>query len=265
MAAPIRIVISAADFTVDELRVRIFPLLSLLAEAAADDAAEVIRTAVAERGQASVMFASGDSQLAFLDALAARVEVPWSLVVVFHMDEYLGIPSGHSASFRRYMHEHVVAPLQPSVFHDLNGDADDPDAEAARYAALLREHPLDLCCLGIGENGHLAFNDPEVADFDDPFDVKIVELDEPCRQQQVNEGHFPSLTAVPPRAITVTIPALLRARRVLAIVPERRKARPVHDALEGPLSTTCPASILRTQPHATLYLDGESASLLAAR
>ena len=124
-------------------------------------------------------------------------------------------------------------------------------------------HPLDLCCCGIGENGHLAFNDPPVADFDDPLDVKVVALEEASRRQQVAEGHFASIADVPTHAITVTIPALLRARRVLAIVPEQRKAAPVQAALEGPISTACPASYLRTQPHATLYIDDESASLLA--
>ena len=134
---------------------------------------------------------------------------------------------------------------------------------AARYASLLREHPLDLCCLGIGENGHLAFNDPPVADFDDPLDVKVVELDADCRQQQVGEGHFPDVDTVPTHAVTVTIPSLLHASTVLAIVPEARKAEPVRRALAGPIATTCPASVLRTRPNATLYLDAESAALVA--
>ena len=142
------------------------------------------------------------------------------------------------------------------------GDTGDAEAEARRYADLLRAHPLDLCCCGIGENGHLAFNDPPVADFDDPLDVKIVALDDASRRQQVAEGHFATVDDVPTHAITVTIPALLRAGRVLAIVPEMRKAAPVQAALEGPISTACPASFLRTQPHATLYLDADSASLL---
>jgi glucosamine-6-phosphate deaminase len=139
---------------------------------------------------------------------------------------------------------------------------EDPEASAARYAELLSGHPLDLCCLGIGENGHLAFNDPGVADFNDPLAVKVVELEPACRQQQVNEGHFPDLASVPSRAITVTIPALLRAAQVMAIVPEARKAEPVHAALTGPVSTRCPASALRTVPHATVYLEAESARLL---
>ncbi len=178
------------------------------------------------------------------------------------MDEYVGLAATHSASFQRYMRERVAAQLPFMEFNYLAGDAPDSEQEALRYEALLRAHSLDLCCAGIGENGHLAFNDPPVADFDDPRDVKIVALDEASRRQQVGEGHFASIADVPTRAITVTIPALLRAHRVLVIVPEARKARPVREALYGPISTACPASILRRQPNATLYLDLESATLL---
>jgi 6-phosphogluconolactonase/glucosamine-6-phosphate isomerase/deaminase len=138
-----------------------------------------------------------------------------------------------------------------------------PEAECRRYADLLAAHPLDLCCLGIGENGHLAFNDPPVADFDDDRDVKVVVLDDACRRQQVNEGHFAGDDDVPEQAVTVTIPALLRAARVLAIVPEARKAEPVRSALEGPITTACPASILQQTPHATVFLDADSARLLS--
>lgn len=253
------------EFVVGELRVRVFERDVDLARAAAIEAAVSIRGAIDARGVAHVMFASGNSQLAFLGMLADEHRIDWSLVIGFHMDEYLGLPADHSASFRRYMREHVVDALHLREFHGVGGDAADPQAEADRYATLLRAHPLDLCCLGVGENGHLAFNDPEVADFDDPSDVKVVELDDRCRMQQAGEGHFPTIDAVPRRAITVTIPALLRAGTVLAIVPERRKAEPVLRALEAPVSTTCPASILRRHPHASLFLDEESASLLAPR
>jgi glucosamine-6-phosphate deaminase len=154
-----------------------------------------------------------------------------------------------------------VEPAQPKAAYYVEG-LGDARAECARYADLLRTHPLDVCCLGIGENGHLAFNDPPVADFDDPLDVKVVELDAACRRQQVNEGHFPDLDAVPSHAITVTVPALLRARRVLAIVPEARKAEPVRGALTGRIGPHCPASALRTIAHATIHLEPESARLL---
>jgi glucosamine-6-phosphate deaminase len=258
-------VTTETTFTVESLRVQVFDDDHALGRTAAEDAAEAVRAAVDANGVANVMFASGNSQFSFLDELLARHHIDWGAIVAFHMDEYAGVAPEHPASFQRYMRERITARVPVRAFHYLHGDATDATAEAKRYAALLHEHPLDLCCLGIGENGHLAFNDPPVADFDDPLDVKVVELDAACRAQQVGEGHFPSIDAVPTHAITVTIPALLRARRVLAIVPEARKATPVAAALEGPISTACPASILRRQSHATLYLDRESASLLSKR
>jgi glucosamine-6-phosphate deaminase len=177
------------------------------------------------------------------------------------MDEYVGIGPDHPAGFQRWIRERITQRARPKAAYYVEG-LGDPAAECARYAALLREFPLDLCCLGIGENGHLAFNDPPVADFSDPLDVKVVELDPACRAQQVNEGHFPGLDEVPTKAITVTIPALLRAGRVLAIVPEARKAQPVHDALIGTVTTACPASALRIVPHVSIHLEPESANLL---
>lgn len=234
-----------------------------LARAVAAHAAETITACIDARGVAHVMFASGSSQVAFLDELANLPGIDWSSVIGFHMDEYVGLHADHPASFARYMRERVVARVKPGAFHYLDGAAIDPDSECRRYADVLRVHPLDLCCLGVGENGHLAFNDPPAADFEDRRVVKVVALDAACKRQQVGEGHFPSMDAVPPYAMTVTIPALLSARVVLAIVPERRKAFPVRDALEGPVSTACPASILQRAPNATVYLDPESASLLS--
>jgi glucosamine-6-phosphate deaminase len=236
--------------------------LDEMARDAAVEAADALRSAVAARGEANIMLATGNSQLAFLVALIAIPDVQWDRVRAFHMDEYVGLAPTHSASFQRYMRERVAARLPVMEFNYLSGDAPDPDQEAARYEALLRAHPLDVCCAGIGENGHLAFNDPPVADFDDPRDVKIVELEPASRQQQVGEGHFATIADVPTHAITVTIPALLRAHRLLVIVPEARKAKPVRDALYGPISTACPASVLRRQSNATLYLDLESSALL---
>jgi glucosamine-6-phosphate deaminase len=178
------------------------------------------------------------------------------------MDEYLGIDAEHPASFRRFLREHVIRKVNPRTVHYVQGDAAEPLTECDRYTALLREQPVDVCCLGIGENGHLAFNDPPVADFRDPRTVKLVQLDEACRRQQVGEGAFPQLDAVPRYAYTLTIPALGAARRMICVVPERRKAGAVHAALRGPVSSACPASFLRQQPHCTLYLDYDSASLL---
>lgn len=252
---------AALERTVDTLQVRVFADTDALARASAADAAGALRAVIGARGTANAMFASGNSQLRFLYALAQMDGVDWARVVGFHMDEYVGIGSDHPASFRRYMREQVAGPLGIGDFHYLDGTSD-PVEEAARYATLLRQFPIDVCFLGIGENGHLAFNDPPVAEFDDPLDVKVVTLDDACRHQQVGEGHFATEDDVPERAITVTIPALLRADRVLAIVPEARKREPVRRALTEPVSTPCPASILRRAPNTTLYLDRESSSLL---
>jgi len=242
--------------------VRILPSTATLAAEAASEAALVIQDAVSRNGVAHAMFATGNSQLAFVDALVdPSAGVPWSDVVVFHMDEYVGLGPDHPASFQRWIAERITAPARPLAAHYLDGRAD-PDQECARYAGLLALQPLDLCCLGIGENGHLAFNDPGVADFDDALDVKVIELDPACRAQQVGEGHFATDADVPRLAMTVTVPALLRAARVLAIVPEGRKAEPVRAALLGPIDPSCPASILQRTPHATVFLDSDSAALL---
>jgi len=248
----------------DALTVHIGDDVEEMARDAAVDAAGALRAAIAARGEANVMLATGNSQLQFLVELVRMPGIAWDRVRGFHMDEYVGLSSAHSASFQRYMRERVAANLPVMEFHYLAGDTADPEAEAARYEALLRAHPLDLCCAGIGENGHLAFNDPPVADFDDTRDVKVVPLDAASRHQQVGEGHFASIDDVPTHAITVTIPALLRAHRVAVIVPEARKAKPVRAALYGPITTACPASVLRRQANATLYLDPESAALLAS-
>jgi len=256
------IAVQPGTLTIGAATVRVHPGTAAMARAAADEAAEVMRAAVAARGVAHAMFATGNSQLAFVDALVHETEgVPWADTVVFHMDEYVGVGPDHPAGFQRWIRERIVEPAQPRAAYYVEG-LGDAEAECARYAGLLRSHPLDLCCLGIGENGHLAFNDPPVADFADPLDVKVVELETACRLQQVHEGHFAALEAVPAHAITVTIPALLRAWRVLAVVPEARKAEPVHAALTGPIATSCPASALRTKAHATIHLEPESARLL---
>jgi len=251
------------DLRVDKLEVFAHPSSADLAESAAEQAAEIIKAAVESNGVANAMFATGNSQLEFTEVLvSARMEIPWHRVVVFHMDEYVGIPKDHPAGFAKWIRERIVDKVKPLRFHLLD-PTEDTAEECERYAYLLSESPLDLCCLGIGENGHLAFNDPpNNADLQDPLDVKVVELEESCRLQQVNEGHFADISSVPKEAITVTVPALLRARSVLAIVPEGRKAEPVSAALSGPISAACPASALRTKVGATLHLDRASASRL---
>jgi len=195
-------------------------------------------------------------------ALAGET-IDWNRVVVFHLDEYVAIDAGHGASFRQWIRTRIDEVLRPAAVHYIQGDAVDPEAEVARYSALLEEAPIDLAFVGFGENGHIAFNDPHVADFADPATLKIVELDEACRRQQVGEGHFEDLEAVPRFAFTMTCSAIFRAKTWICCVPEARKAKAVADALEGPVSTECPASLVRRHPDAYVFLDAASSALLS--
>jgi glucosamine-6-phosphate deaminase len=247
---------------IDALAVRIYARLEEMAVAAALAAGEYLRDTLARQGRAAAILASATSQEKFLEVLTGLTGLDWARITLFHMDEYLGISAEHPASFRRFLRERVEEKVKPEVFHYVRGDAPLPLDECARYSGLLQAQPIDLCCLGIGENGHVAFNDPPVADFQDRHRVKIVKLDQACRQQQVGEGAFPTLDAVPQYAFTLTVPALCSARKMICAVPEKRKAQAVKDALRGPVSTACPASILRQQPHCTLYLDCDSAGLV---
>ncbi|MCX6902503.1 MAG: glucosamine-6-phosphate deaminase [Verrucomicrobia bacterium] len=253
---------SIKTFQVGALSVRVHPGQAELAVDAAQIAQRHLQEAIALKGGAAVILGSANSQIQFLEALVALGGVDWPRVTFFHMDEYLGIESTHPASFRRFMRERVEARVKPREFCYIKGEALQPLDECERYSALLKAQAIDLCCLGIGENGHIAFNDPPVADFTDRHMVKIVKLAEECRRQQVGEGHFPNPQAVPQFAYTLTIPALCAARKMLCITPEKRKARAVKEALGGPISPACPASILRQQAQCTLFLDAESASEL---
>ena len=250
------------SFQADDLSVRVFKTLDDLSTNAAEEVHAYLKDVLARQGSAAAILATGNSQIQFLKKLVAMPGIDWSKVTLFHMDEYLGIDEGHKASFRRYLRERVETLVKPKVFHYINGDVDLPLEECERYTNLLTAQPIDLCCLGVGENGHLAFNDPPVARFDEKHLIKLVKLDDACKMQQVKEGHFASLDAVPPYAFTLTIPALCAAKKLLCISPEKRKAEPVRNALRGPISTDCPASILRKQAHCTLLLDEDSAALL---
>lgn len=251
-----------AERQVGSLRLRIFNDEAALGKAAANHTAETIRSRVAELGRARLVIATGNSQLAFIRALRDEPDVPWGSVTVFHLDEYVGITPDHPASFQRWIRENVAEPFQPEQVHYIDGEAPDPRAECQRYEALLREEPLDLVCMGIGENGHIAFNEPHDTNFADPRWVRVVKLDDQSRKQQVGEGHFTSVDEVPAQAISLSVPALLAPHRIQVAVPERRKAAAVRAALHDPVSVACPATILRKQPHATLFLDQDSASLL---
>lgn len=247
---------------IDSLAVRIYPTEDAMAADAAEAARECLVATLATQERAAVILASATSQVRFLDYLTSFRDIEWSRVILFHMDEYLGISADHPASFRRFLRERVEAKVSPLAFHYIQGDADEPLRECQRYEAVLSAQPIDLCCLGIGENGHIAFNDPPVADFNDPFKIKLVKLDVACRRQQVGEGCFATLADVPQYAYTLTIPTLCSAKKLICVVPERRKAEAVKKALKGPITTLCPASILRRQKHCRLFLDAESASLL---
>lgn len=228
-------------------------------------AARLIRAAITDQGLARVMIGTGNSQLAVIDHLVAKGELDWSRVTVFHMDEYVGIDADHPASFRRWLRTRVADRCHPAAMHYINGDAPSLDSEIARYTQLLATGPMDLAFVGFGENGHIAFNDPPVADFSDPARIKVVALDERCRQQQVGEGHFKNLASVPARALTVTCSELLTARTWISCVPEARKAEAVQRALEGPIGTACPASVVRDHPDAHVFLDLDSAARLSPR
>lgn len=249
-------------YLIDSLTVRTYATEHGAAHAAAQRAADIVRHAVNTTGAARIVLATGNSQLAFIQALADQPNVRWGRVTVFHLDEYIGLSADHPASFRRWITHNAVEPLAIGMAHFIDGTAADPDAECRRYAGLLRAAPLDLVCMGIGENGHLAFNEPDATDFDDPSWVRVITLDDRSRRQQVTEGHFPDVEAVPEQAISMTIPAMCSARTIQVVAPERRKAPAVRAALTDPISPTCPATILRRQRNATLFLDRNSAALL---
>jgi len=247
---------------VENLKIEVHASRRAAGEAAARAAAQSLRQLAKERAAVGVIFATGASQLETLHALTTIPDLPWDHVVGFHMDEYVGLPADHPASFRRYLRENLTSRVHLAEFHEIDGTVPDPELQCEEYAAALRSRDPQLCLLGIGENGHLAFNDPAEADFSDPADMKIVTLDTVCRQQQVAEGWFAGLGDVPPRAMTLTIPTLLRVPKLIASVPGSRKAQIVRRTLQEPISTACPATIFRMHPDVTLYLDLESAAEL---
>lgn len=265
MSQPTPIPDPVAEFTVDSLKVRVYEDRGSMGHAAAAHAAKAIREYQGLSGKANVVFAAAPSQNELLAGLIADPEIDWTRVVGFHMDEYLGLESDHPASFRRYLHEHLfgLVPYPLAELHLIPGEQTSrPLQTCLEYEELLRTNPIDVVCAGIGENGHLAFNDPPVADFLDPVKIKVVRLDQACRTQQVNDGCFNELENVPTHAYTLTIPALLSAPVMTVVVPGPRKAEAVLGTLRGPISESCPGSALRNHPGATLFLDRESARLV---
>lgn len=232
----------------------------LLGRAAADCAALVLADALEARGAARIIAATGNSQIHFLTALVARRDLAWTDVELFHLDEYIGLPITHRASFRRYLIDRLIAPTGITSAHLLDGEQD-PELVCQTVGRAIAAAPIDVAFVGIGENGHLAFNDPP-ADFETREPYIVVTLDEACRRQQVGEGWFASLADVPSRAISMSVRQILDARRILCVVPDQRKAEAVRAALEGPVTPMVPASILQTHPDVTVFVDRGSASLL---
>lgn len=234
-----------------------------LGQAAADHAARSLRRALGDRGSARLVAATGASQFEFLDALTSAPGIDWSRVEVFHLDEYVGLPSTHPASFRKYLFERLIHKVGITRYYLLDGDGD-PQGSVTKIGHELQSKPVDILFAGIGENGHLAFNDPP-ADFQATAPYLIVDLDEACRQQQVNEGWFSKLGDVPKKAISMSVRQILCSQEIIVVVPDTRKAPAVKACLEGEISPAMPASILRTHPNATIYLDRDSAALLSPR
>ena len=234
-----------------------------LGQAAARDAAAIINHAIAERNSAYVIAATGASQFEFLDTLTLE-PIDWSKVTFFHLDEYVDLPESHPASFRRYLRERIVSRVHPRAFHFIDGEADNVHDECRRVGQLITRQAVDVAFVGIGENGHLAFNDPP-ADFDTDEPYIVVNLDVACRQQQVSEGWFKSIDEVPAQAISMSIKQILRSREILCIVPDRRKAEAVKASVELNVNSMHPASILQTHERVRLYLDSDSSALLSNR
>ena len=247
----------------DRLEVRIYQTREEMGAAAASAAADCLRRLLSEKEEVNVVFAAAPSQNETLACLSKEEGIDWSRVNAFHMDEYVGLPKGHPARFSQYLKDHIFSLLpfrSVRLINDGNGSLEE---ECLSYSELLKAYPTDLVCLGIGENGHIAFNDPGVADFCDTALVKPVELDLVCRQQQVNDGCFPTLSDVPTHALTLTIPALTSAKHLICSVPAKTKAWAVRETVTSDsIDEHCPATVMRRHPSAILFCDGDSASLL---
>jgi glucosamine-6-phosphate deaminase len=254
--------VSLHRFPSGHAQVEIFSSSTAAGNAAAEKAAHVITAAISNRGRARVIAATGNSQIPLVEALVKQ-KIDWTAVELFHMDEYVGMKPDHPASFQHWIRTRIADKVHPWRTHYLRGDAPDIEAEMNSYTRLLTQGPIDVAFVGFGENGHIAFNDPPVADFHDPQTIKLITLDEACRKQQAGEGHFKDIASVPPYAVTVTCTGLFRAATWICNVPDLRKADAVKKALEGPVSESCPASLVQRHNNSFVFLDLQSASLLS--
>jgi glucosamine-6-phosphate deaminase len=251
-------------FAVEKLQVKLFSNRREMGKAAGQSVVEKMKEILRVRKALSIVFASAPSQNEFLEELSQSPGIHWNEVTAFHLDEYIGLSPDAPESFGHFLRVKLFEKVRPGNVYYLNGMAGDLEAECKRYAGLLKDHPLDVACIGIGENGHLAFNDPPFANFQDPLLVKVVELDLVSRQQQVHDGCFQNLDNVPRKAITLTIPAILSAKFIYCMVPAHSKAEAVKRTLEDSVSTDCPATILRKHENAILFLDRDSAKLVGS-
>lgn len=256
--------IKPVSYFKDRLKVEIYHSAAEMGIAAAGYVTGILQMAIDVNGVANLILGTGASQYPLHDELLKK-DIDWKRINLFHLDEYIGISNSHHASFRRFLRERIAEKKFPLNVYYLNGDTSDPDQEMKRYEALLKSNPVDVACIGIGENGHIAFNDPGVADFNDPEYIKAVKMDEACRQQQVGEGWFPSLAVVPETALTLTIPAIMNCRHICCTVPDERKSDAVFNTLGKEINTLCPASVLRRHDNAVLFLDRFSAIKLPDR
>lgn len=263
MTAPSSLQPPVREWRADHLRVSLYPDEQAMGRAAAAFVADYLEKESHGHEPLRVVFACAPSQLAFLEALTSeplRAKVPWAAMEVFHMDDYVGMPADDPRSFRHFLQRHLLGKVEVRASHLLPAEQADLESACRDYAELLNAAPIDLVCMGIGENGHVAFNDPPVADFEDPYSVKAVQLDPACRQQQVNDGCFPDLESVPTHALTLTIPVFRKARCLSCVVPRASKARAVEAVFSEPVSAVWPATLLREHPMARLFLDPPAAS-----
>jgi glucosamine-6-phosphate deaminase len=250
------------QFEAGKLQVKVFNTRKTMGIEAAREAAALIKKLLSEKFELNMIFAAAPSQNEFLRALIEDKDIEWNRVNAFHMDEYIKLPQKAPQGFGNFLKERIFGKVLFKSVNYLNGNAKDIDAECERYSNLLKTYQTDIVCMGIGENGHIAFNDPHVAFFNDEKLVKVVDLDEKCRNQQVNDGCFASIYEVPTHALTLTIPALMAPKHVFCIVPAITKADAVYNTVVGDITEKCPASILKTHPSAVLYTDADSAGLI---
>jgi glucosamine-6-phosphate deaminase len=250
------------QFQIDKANIQVYETRQTMGKAAGEAIANAIRKLLKQQNEVVMIFAAAPSQVEMLNTLTQQSDIDWNQIVTFHLDEYVGLAQDTQQSFRTFLKQNIFGIVQPKMVHYIQSDAEDPSKECLRYENLLRQSPVDIACIGIGENGHIAFNDPHVANISDPNLARVVQLAKESRQQQVNDGCFSVLEEVPREAITVTIPAILGSKRIFCVVPSSTKARAIREGFLGAVSSQCPASMLRTHSNTTVFLDQDAAHML---